>query len=48
MLDTTVDAGIDQQPEQIGRVGLLMLNSLINDSVRGVPTIFRQILVEGS
>ncbi len=48
LLDTSVDAGIDQQPEEIGRVGFLMLNSLINDGTRGVPKIFRQILVEGS
>ena len=48
ILDTTVDAGIDQQPEEIGRVGFLMLNSLINDGSRGLPRIFRQNLVEGS
>ncbi len=48
LLDTTVDAGIDQHPEEIGRVGFLMLNSLINDGSRGIPNIFRQILVEGS
>lgn len=48
ILDTTVDAGIDQHPEEIGRVGFLMLNSLINDGSRGIPKIFRQILVEGS
>lgn len=48
VLDTNVDAGIDQHPEEIGRVGFLMLNSLINDGSRGIPTIFRQNLVEGS
>jgi DNA-binding LacI/PurR family transcriptional regulator len=48
VLDTSVDAGIDQHPEEIGRVGFLMLNSLINDGARGIPPIFRQILVEGS
>lgn len=47
-LDTGVDSGIDQQPEEIGRVGFLMLNSLINDGATGIPSIFRQILVEGS
>ncbi|MEO5914805.1 MAG: LacI family DNA-binding transcriptional regulator [Luteolibacter sp.] len=47
VLDSTADAGINQNPEEIGRVGLLMLNSLINDGARGVPTIFRQNLVEG-
>jgi len=48
VLDAQADAGIDQHPEEIGRVGLLMLNSLINDGARGIPKIFRQILVEGS
>jgi DNA-binding LacI/PurR family transcriptional regulator len=48
ILDTNVNAGIDQHPEEIGRVGFLMLNSLINDGSRGIPDIFRQILVEGS
>lgn len=48
LLDTTITAGIDQHPEEIGRVGFLMLNSLINDGSRGVPEIFRQNLVEGS
>lgn len=48
VLDARADAGIDQHPEEIGRVGFLMLNSLINDGARGIPEIFRQILVEGS
>lgn len=48
VLDAKIDAGINQEPEEIGRVGLLMLNSLINDGSRGVPQIFRQVLVEGS
>lgn len=48
ILDIPISAGIDQHSEEIGRVGLLMLNSLINDGARGIPRIFRQILVEGS
>ncbi len=48
LLDISVNAGIDQHPEEIGRVGLLMLNSLITDGSRGLPKIFRQVLVEGS
>jgi LacI family transcriptional regulator len=48
ILDAHCDAGIDQHPEEIGRVGFLMLNSLMNDRARGIPQIFRQILVEGS
>lgn len=48
VLDGRADSGIDQNAEEIGRVGFLMLNSLINDGARGIPKIFRQILVEGS
>lgn len=48
VLDAKADAGIDQHPEEIGRVGFLMLNSLINDRAQGIPAIFRQVLVEGS
>ena len=48
ILDGGSDAGIDQHPEEIGRVGFVMLNSLISDRSRGIPSIFRQILVEGS
>jgi LacI family transcriptional regulator len=46
--DTSISAGIDQHPEEIGRVGLLLLNSLINDRETGLPQIYRQSLVEGS
>lgn len=48
LLDTDATAGIDQHPEEIGRVAVLALISLINDDARGVPPIFRQILVEGT
>ena len=48
ILDTTVEAGIDQHPEEIGRVGFLMLYSLMNDDAKGIPAIPRQTLVEGS
>lgn len=48
VLDSNIDAGIHQHSEEIGRVGFLMLNSLINDGSRGIPPIFRQNLVEGS
>lgn len=48
VLDAKADSGIDQHPEEIGRVGFLMLNSLINDRAQGIPRIFRQVLVEGS
>lgn len=48
IFDTAISAGINQHPEEIGRVGMLLLNSLINDRDTGVPTIYRQSLVEGS
>jgi DNA-binding LacI/PurR family transcriptional regulator len=48
ILDGGADSGIDQHPEEIGRVGFLMLKSLLNDGSRGIPKIFRQNLVEGS
>ena len=47
ILDMEVDAGIYQNPEEIGRVGVLVLVSLINDHDRGVPPIHREILVKG-
>lgn len=48
LIDTRVDTGIDQHPEEVGRVGMLLLNSIINDRAIGIPSIFRQVLVEGS
>ncbi len=47
VLDCPIDAGIHQNPEEIGRVGVLVLASLINDNDRGVPAINRQILISG-
>lgn len=47
-LDCPIDAGIYQNPEEIGRVGVLMLHSLINDNAWGLPAINRQVLIEGS
>lgn len=48
VLDGGADSGTDQHPEEIGRIGMLLPNSLICDGERGIPTTFRQILVEGS
>lgn len=48
VLDIPVDAGINQNPEEIGRVALLMLHSLLTDSARGIPRILRQLLVQGT
>ncbi len=47
VLDCPIDAGIYQNPEEIGRVGVLVLASLINDRDRGIPAINRKILIEG-
>lgn len=48
LLDIDADAGIDQQPEEIGRVGLQMLTALIRSNDQGEPPIFRETLIEGS
>jgi LacI family transcriptional regulator len=48
VLDANADAGIYQEAEEIGRTGFLMLDSLIQDGDRGIPRIFRQVLVEGT
>jgi DNA-binding LacI/PurR family transcriptional regulator len=47
ILDGNADAGIYQNPEEIGRVGVLLVISLINDGAQGIPPIFRHILVAG-
>ena len=48
ILDGDATAGIDQHPDEIGWVAVLLVLSLMNDRVQGVPAIFRQILIEGS
>lgn len=45
--DILVDAGIDQNPEEIGRVSALTVISLIHDRDFGKPKFARQILVQG-
>ncbi|MEO5914878.1 MAG: LacI family DNA-binding transcriptional regulator [Luteolibacter sp.] len=45
--DMPVDAGIDQNPEEIGRVSALAVISLIHDNDFGKPKFTRQILVQG-
>jgi DNA-binding LacI/PurR family transcriptional regulator len=47
VLDGNADAGIYQNPEEIGRVSVLVLTSVLNENARGEPAVFRQILVEG-
>jgi LacI family transcriptional regulator len=48
VMDIPIDAGIQQNPAEIGRVALLMLHSLITDNACGIPAIGRQLLVEGA
>jgi DNA-binding LacI/PurR family transcriptional regulator len=45
--DTPIDAGIDQNPEEIGRAAVRTLVSLINEHHFGIPEIRNQVLVEG-
>ncbi len=45
--DTPIDAGIDQNPEEIGRIAIRTLVSLINSQEFGIPEIRNEILVEG-
>lgn len=46
--DVPVDAGINQNPEHIGRIAVQMLVSQINLNERGVPTVPCRTLVESS
>ncbi|MEO7098305.1 MAG: LacI family DNA-binding transcriptional regulator [Luteolibacter sp.] len=46
-MDSDVDAGIDQDPTEIGRCAVLQLLSMIYDNERGVPRRMREILVKG-
>lgn len=47
ILDTSIDAGIYQNSDEIGRVAALALISQIQDNDTGVPKIFRKTLVPG-
>jgi DNA-binding LacI/PurR family transcriptional regulator len=48
VLDCPISAGIHQNPEEIGRAGVLALISRINDNDRGIPPVFSQMLITGS
>jgi len=48
VLDSPVSAGIHPNGEEIGRVAVLVLISLINDNDRGTPPIRREVLIHGS
>ena len=42
-----IDAGVDQNAEEIGRVAVLVLLSLLYDNDRGIPPIAREVLIKG-
>lgn len=48
ILDTSIDAGIYQNSDEIGRVAALSLISQIQDNDTGVPRLFRKTLVQGA
>ena len=45
--DTPIDAGIEQHSEEVGRVALLTLVSLMNEAGRGKGSIRKQTVVRG-
>ena len=47
LLDTPINAGINQHPQEIGRLALLTLVSLMNEQSSGASHIQNQTLVEG-
>ncbi|VGO13166.1 hypothetical protein PDESU_01720 [Pontiella desulfatans] len=46
--DTPIDAGIDQNPRDIGYAATRMLISLINGHSLGIPSVRNETLIEGS
>jgi DNA-binding LacI/PurR family transcriptional regulator len=46
--DTPINAGIDQNPEEIGRAAVRTLISLINEQNYGIPSVRNEILIEGN
>lgn len=47
VLDGNADAGIDQNSQEIGKVAIQLLISLVNHHEIGIPKICREVLVEG-
>jgi DNA-binding LacI/PurR family transcriptional regulator len=47
VLDGDADAGIDQNSEEIGKVAVQLVISLINHNECGIPQICREVLIEG-
>ncbi|MDF7799030.1 LacI family DNA-binding transcriptional regulator [Pontiellaceae bacterium B1224] len=46
--DTEIDAGIDQQPYEIGWAATRMLTSLIDEQAYGLPNYRTELLIKGS
>lgn len=47
-LDSTFDAGIDQNPREIGKAGVMTLHYLITTGVKGIPSAAWETLIPGS
>ena len=46
--DIPFGAGINPNPDEIGRVGVLAAISFINDQARGIPAVQREVLIKGN
>lgn len=47
VFDGNFDAGIDQNCDEIGSVAMRTLAGLVHQSERGIPRLYRRVLVEG-
>ena len=47
LMDCQVDAGMDQNAYEIGRVAMLTMISHLHNNDRGVPLLYRETLVKG-
>lgn len=47
VLDGGADAGIDQRSDEIGCAAIQLLISLINHNQRGIPNVYRELLISG-
>ncbi|MEI6892814.1 MAG: LacI family DNA-binding transcriptional regulator [Pontiella sp.] len=45
--DTPINAGIDQNPEEIGRAAVRTVTSLLNEQSFGIPSIQKETLIDG-
>jgi DNA-binding LacI/PurR family transcriptional regulator len=47
VLDGKASAGIDQNPQEIGKAAIQLLISLINHNEHGIPKVCREVVIEG-